>query len=82
MTNENRLCNFEPANINACGSEWQEYKRLVFEIHLDAKELYGADGRQKGVQLLKCMGQHSIAIYDSFTWVTAVTVFQLIKKTV
>ena len=65
------LCKFEPADINACGSEWQEYKRL-FEIHLDAKGLYGAEGRQKVGQLLKCMGQQSIAIYDSFTWAPAV----------
>ena len=72
---EDRLCKFEPADINACGSEWQEYKRL-FEIHLDAKGLYGAEGRQKVGQLLKCMGQQSIAIYDSFTWAPAVPAIQ------
>ena len=71
MANEDRLCKFEPANINACGSEWQEYKRW-FEIHLDAKGLYGAEGRQKVGQLLKCMGQQSIAIYNSFTWAAAI----------
>ena len=72
---EDRLCKFEPADINACGSERQEYKRL-FEIHLDAKGLYGAEGRQKVGQLLKCMGQQSIAIYDSFTWAPAVPAIQ------
>ena len=72
---EDRLCKFEPVDINACGSEWQEYKRL-FEIHLDAKGLYGAEGRQKVGQLLKCMGQQSIAIYDSFTWAPAVPAIQ------
>ena len=70
MTNEDKLYNFEPADFNACGSECQEYKRL-FEIHLDAKGRYGAEGRQKAGQLLKCMGQHSIAIYNSFSWVAA-----------
>ena len=64
MTNEDKLCNFEPADFNACSSEWQGYKRL-FEIHLGANGLYGADGRQKVNQLLKCMGQQSIAVYKS-----------------
>ena len=71
MTNEDKLCNFEPADFNACSSEWQGYKRL-FEIHLDANGLYGADERQKVNQLLKCMGQQSIAVYNSFTWAAAI----------
>ena len=71
MPNEDTLCNFEPADFNACGSEWQKYKRL-FEIHLDANGLYGADGREKVRQLLKCMGQQSIATYNSFTWAAAI----------
>ena len=71
MTNEDKLCNFEPADFNACSSEWQGYKRL-FEIHLDANGLYGADGRQKVNQLLKCMGQQSIAVYNSFTWAAGI----------
>ena len=58
MTNEDTLCNFEPADFNACGSELHEYKRL-FEIHLDANGRYGVDGREKVRQLLKCMGQQS-----------------------
>ena len=71
MTNEDTLCNFEPADFNACGSEWHEYKRL-FEIHLDANGWYGVDGREKVRQLLKCMGQHSTEIYNSFTWPAAI----------
>ena len=70
MTNEDTLCNFEPADFNACGSEWHEYKRL-FETHLDANGLYGVDGREKVRQLLKCMGQQSIEI-NSFTWAAAI----------
>ena len=46
MTNEDRLCKFETADLNTCSSEWQEYKRL-FEIHQDANGLYGAERRQK-----------------------------------
>ena len=71
MTNEDTLCNFEPADFNACGSEWHEYKRL-FEIHLDANGRYGVDGREKVRQLLKCMGQQSTEIYNSFTWAAAI----------
>ena len=71
MTNDDTLCNFEPADFNACGSEWHEYKRL-FKTHLDANGLYGVDGREKVRQLLKCMGQQSIEIYNSFTWATAI----------
>ena len=70
MTNEDTLCNFEPADFNACGSEWHEYKRL-FETHLDANGLYGVDGRENVRQLLKFMGQQSIAVYNSFTWAAA-----------
>ena len=58
-------------DFNTCNCEWQEYKRL-FEIDLDANGLYGAGGRQKVRQLLKCMGQQSIAIYNSFTWAAAI----------
>ena len=71
MTKEDTLCNFEPADFNTCNSEWHEYKRL-FEIHLDASGLYGVDGREKVRQLLKCMGQQSIEIYNSFTWAAAI----------
>ena len=71
MTNEDTLCNFEPADFNACGSEWHEYKRL-FEIHLDANGRHGVDGREKVRQLLKCMGQQSTEIYNSFTRAAAI----------
>ena len=46
--------------------------RDCFEIHLDANGLYGADGREKVRQLLKCMGQPSTEIYNSFTWTAAI----------
>ena len=71
MTNEDTLCNFEPVDFNACSSEWHDYKR-VFEIHLDANELSGVDGREKVRQLLKCMGQESTEIYNSVTWAAAI----------
>ncbi len=64
---EDRMGKFDPEDINACASEWQDYKRM-FEIHLDAKGLHEAVGRRKVGQLLKCMGREHIATYDTFTW--------------
>ena len=64
---EERMPRFDPKNVTACASEWQDYKRQ-FEIHLDAKGLHDAAGRRKVGQLLKYMGREHVAAYDTFTF--------------
>ena len=65
------MTKFDPEDIAACASEWQDYKRQ-FEIHLDSKGLHAAEGQQKVGQLLKCMGCEHVATYDTFTWAPAI----------
>ena len=64
---DDRMPRFDPQDITACASEWQDYKRQ-FEIHLDAKGLFDAVGRRKVGQLLKCMGREHVTTYDTFTF--------------
>ena len=68
---DERMAKFNPEDIAACASEWQDYKRQ-FEVHLDSKGLHAAEGRQKVGQLLKCMGREHVATYDTFTWAPAI----------
>ena len=37
------MAKFNPEDIAACASEWQDYKRQ-FEVHLDSKGLHAAEG--------------------------------------
>ena len=68
---DERMTKFDPEDIAACASEWQDYKRQ-FEVHLDSKGLHATEGRQKGGQLLKCMGLEHVATYDTFMWAPAI----------
>ena len=68
---DERVAKFNPEDIAACTSEWQDYKRQ-FEVHMDSKGLHAAEGRQKVGQLLKCMGREHVATYDTFTWAPAI----------
>ena len=68
---DERMAKFNPEDIAACTSEWQDYKRQ-FEVHMDSKGLHAAEGRQKVGQLLKCMGREHVATYDTFTWAPAI----------
>ena len=40
---DERMMKFDPEDIVACASEWQDYKRQ-FEVHLDSKGLHAAEG--------------------------------------
>ena len=53
-----KLGRFQPADLEARASEWEEYKSQ-FDVHLDSKGLYNAEGRRKVHvgQLLKHMLQ-------------------------
>ena len=64
---DGRFESFRLDSLNCCAAEWENHKRS-FLIHLDAKGLRNADGRQKVGQLLKHMGKNHIATYDTFTW--------------
>ena len=64
---DGRFESFRPDLLNSCATEWEDCKRL-FLVHLDAKGLYGTEGRHKVGQLLKHMGKNHIATYDTFTW--------------
>ncbi len=68
---DGRMEPFRPDDLDSCAAEWEAYKR-AFLIHLDAKGLHIANGRQKVGQLLKLMGRSHIATYDTFTWLPAV----------
>ena len=57
---DGRFESVRPDSLNSCAAEWEDYKQS-FLIHLDAKGLYGAEGRRKVGQLLKHMGKTHIA---------------------
>ena len=64
---DGRFESFRLDSLNSCAAKWEDYQRS-FLIHLDAKGLYGAEGRRKVGQLLKHMGKTHIATYDTFMW--------------
>ena len=72
MDNTFKMHRFEPADVNACASEWQEYKKL-FDVHLDSAGLHKTNGRRK-VEQLKLMGQDHL---NSYTFTCGIGYFHL-----